>query len=67
MQLRHSEEAERHVARGKRHIAEQEQRIAELDRDGHDTTQARRLLQNFRDLQVQHVEHRDHILRELAR
>jgi hypothetical protein len=24
-------------------------------------------LQNFRDLQVQHVEHRDHILRELAR
>jgi hypothetical protein len=65
MQLAHLQEAERHVATGERHIAEQERRIAELDRNGHDTSQARTLLETFRALQNEHVAHRDHILREL--
>lgn len=47
MQPRHLEEAEGHIAQGKRHIAEQEARIVEHDRDGHDTTEARRPLDNF--------------------
>lgn len=65
IQLVHLQEAERHVAEGARHIVEQEQRIAELDRDGHDTVQARKLLETFRSVQLEHVAHRDHILREL--
>jgi hypothetical protein len=65
MQVRHLEEAERHVVLGERHIADQERRVAELDRGGHDTTDARRLLDNFRTLQEQHIEHRNRLLREL--
>jgi ferritin len=65
IQFAHLQEAERHVATGERHIVEQERRIADLDRDGHDTTQARALLETFRTLQAEHVAHRDHILREL--
>lgn len=48
MQLRPLEQAERHVAQGERHIAEREQRVATLDRDGHDTMKARKLLEAFR-------------------
>ena len=44
MELRHLEEAERHVAQGGRHIAEQEDRVADLARLGADTTVARQLL-----------------------
>jgi hypothetical protein len=65
MQLSHLEQAERHVAQGKRHIAEQEERIAEIARRGHDTAEARKLLDNFYASQVQHVQHRDRILKEL--
>ena len=65
MLLRHLEQAERHVALGKRHIADQEQRVADLARSGHDTTEARKLLDNFYATQVQHIQHRDRILMEL--
>jgi ferritin len=65
MQLRHLEEAERHIAEGKRHIAEQAVRISDLARQGHDTTEARKLLSTFHASQVQHVQHRDRILKEL--
>ena len=66
IQLAHLEEAERHVAQGERHIVEQENRIADLDRYGHDTAQARRLLETFRFVQAEHVAHRNHILKALA-
>ena len=65
MELRHLEEARRHIAQGERHIAEQEIRITDLARQGHDTTQARRLLDNFYALQVLHIQHRERIVREL--
>jgi hypothetical protein len=65
MHLRHLEQAERHIALGKRHIADQEQLVADLARSGHDTTEARKLLDNFYATQVQHIQHRDRILREL--
>lgn len=67
MQLRHLEQAKRHVAQGERHIAEQENRIADMARHGHDTTKARKLLDNFYALQVQHMQHRDRIREELER
>ncbi|MCC8984438.1 hypothetical protein H8A92_37585 [Bradyrhizobium sp. 10BB] len=66
MQLRHLEEAERHVALGARHIAEQEDRIEHLARHGHDLAEAKKLLDNFYSCQVLHVQHRDRILRELS-
>jgi isochorismate hydrolase len=65
MQLRHLEEAERHVAQGVRHITEQEVRIADLAREGHDTKEARKLLDNFYGTQALHIQHRDRIQKEL--
>lgn len=65
MQFRHLEEAERHVAQGRRHIAEQEERITDLAREGHDTTGARKLLDNFYVTQMMHIQHRDRIRKEL--
>ena len=35
--------------------------------DGHDTTEARRLNRNLRDLQAMHIEHCKRLLRELGR
>lgn len=64
MELRHLEEAERHVAQGGRHIAEQEDRVADLARLGADTV-ARQLLSNFYAAQILHLQHRDRILKEL--
>lgn len=65
IKLEHLAEAEAHVAEGQRHIDRQEQIVAELDRDGHDTKQAWELLAIFRSLQIEHIAHRDRLLREL--
>ena len=62
----HLEEAERYVAQGERHIEEQELRISELAGLGQDTTEARKLLDNFYASQVQHIQHRDRLRRDLA-
>ncbi|MGJ4942156.1 hypothetical protein ACQR1W_16390 [Bradyrhizobium sp. HKCCYLS1011] len=67
MQLRHLDEAERHVAEGERHIAEQEERIVGLARLGHDLAEAKKLLENFYECQVLHIQHRNRIRRELER
>jgi ferritin len=65
MQLRRLEEAEQHVVRGERLISEQKVRIANLERDGHDSTTARELLETYRALQVEHIKNRDRIIKEL--
>jgi hypothetical protein len=65
MQLRHLEEAERHITQGVRHISEQKQRIADFVRLGYDTTEARKLLDNFYATQAQHLQHRDRIRAQL--
>lgn len=65
-QLRHLAEAEEHIASGERHIADQILRIEELDFRDYDSTLARSLLATFRHIQVQHLAHRDQILKELA-
>ncbi|RXH40855.1 hypothetical protein XH94_10930 [Bradyrhizobium zhanjiangense] len=65
MHVQHLEEAERHIAQGEGHIVEQEDRIANLARDGHDTTEARKLLDNFYATQMLHIQHRDRIREEL--
>ena len=63
--LAHLALAEKNVALGERHIARQEQLVAELDRDGHDTREALAPLTVFRRTQIEHVAHRDFLLREL--
>jgi hypothetical protein len=65
MELAHLAIAQKAVADGERHIECQEQRVAELDRDGHDTVQALAILATFRDMQAQHVAHRDLLLKML--
>ena len=66
MILAHLEMAERHVAQGFRHIASQRRIIVTLRNGGHDTTEAKRLLLNFRDVQRMHVADRDRLKKELA-
>jgi type II secretory pathway predicted ATPase ExeA len=66
MQRRHLAQAERHIAQGAKHIAKQELMVADLGRLGYDTTEARKLLDNFYASQVLHMQHRDRILEELG-
>jgi hypothetical protein len=63
-ELAHLAIAEKAVADGERHIQLQEQRVAELDRD-HDTKRALATLATFRQMQAEHVAHRDLILKML--
>jgi hypothetical protein len=62
---RHLVQAERHIAQGAEAITRQESLIAQLDRDGHKTREARKVLATMRETQALHVESRDRILREL--
>jgi hypothetical protein len=62
---RYLAEAERHVALGEQHVARQRKIVAELERDGHDTAQARELLRVLEGTQASHVSHRDRLLTEL--
>ena len=66
MELRHLEMADRHLAENAERIAKQEEMVAGLDRDGHDTTEANRLLGLLRDLQEQGIAHRRLILQALS-
>ena len=65
--LEHLEQARRHVAEGERHILRQRELVAEMERDGHGTAEARRLLEQFEEMQTLHVADRDRIENELAR
>jgi hypothetical protein len=61
----HLGQAERHVAQGKVIIGKQRSLVAELERDGHDTAEARGLLATFLDIQRLHEEDFARITREL--
>jgi hypothetical protein len=63
MVRQHLAEAEEHVALGERHIARQAQIIEQLACAGHNTELAVDLLDNYRQLQVCHVAHRDRLLK----
>jgi Spy/CpxP family protein refolding chaperone len=66
MLLDHLEKARRHVAEGELHLAHQRELVAKLGRDGHDTKDARQLLEQFEELQQLHIQDRDRLERELA-
>ena len=65
MILDHLAQSREQVALGEKHIARQHEIISELDRDGHGTTEARALLVQFEEMQVEHVKHRDRLEKEL--
>jgi hypothetical protein len=57
--LKHLAMVERHVAEGEIRLSRQRALIAELDRDGHDTADARAILATIRETQRLHVEDRE--------
>jgi hypothetical protein len=59
-------DAERRIAEAARYIAEQAALVGQLERDGRDTTDARRLLASFEKMQADLMEVRNRIERELA-
>ena len=63
---RHLLQAERAVLDGERHIARQRAIVDELERDGHDSTPARSLLETFVALQNEHIAHRNRLVEELS-
>jgi hypothetical protein len=64
--LRHLEETDRHIAVGREHIARQREIINELDREGHDTSAAKQLLETFLETQAAHEDNRRMLLEELS-
>ncbi|MGX1164257.1 hypothetical protein AB7M16_000523 [Bradyrhizobium sp. USDA 372] len=58
--------AQRHASMGEKHIARQESLIAELDRDGHDTAEARKILATLRDTQRLHEQDVERLLTQLS-
>ncbi|MBB4381755.1 hypothetical protein [Bradyrhizobium sp. SBR1B] len=62
---RHLGIAERHAAQGREHLDRQEQLIAELDRNGHDTAEAIRVLTTLRQTQTLHEQDVERLLNEL--
>jgi hypothetical protein len=66
MLAQHLAQAEDDVASGRRAIIRQRELILDLDRDGHETGEARRLLATFEEMQKLHVADRDRLLKELA-
>ena len=65
MVRQHLAEAEEHVALGERHIARQVQIIDELARANQLTGLAFDLLDNYCQLQVCHIAHRDRIRKQI--
>jgi len=59
--------AERHVAAGERHVARQREIVAELERQGHDSGVAVRLLDSFEKLLAVHRKDRDRLRADLGR
>lgn len=58
--------AQRHASMGEKHIARQESLVAELDRDGHDTAEARKILATLRDTQRLHEQDVERLLTQLS-
>ena len=62
----HLAQARRHIRLGQEHIKRQKELVTELERDGHDVSEPKRLLDLFREIQLMHVLHRDILLVEIG-
>lgn len=65
MILEHLAQARRHVADAERHIAHQREIIAEKERDDHDTSASKRLLDQFEQICALYIAERDRLEKEL--
>jgi hypothetical protein len=66
MILEHLAMVRRHVARGEQIVARQREIIARLERAGCDTSDAKRLLLQFEELQSLHVADRERLEKMLS-
>lgn len=66
MLRQHLAKAEEHVLLANKHVGRQRTLIAELERDGHNTAEARKLLEQFVTLQRMHIVARDRLAKELS-
>jgi hypothetical protein len=66
MILQHLAQARRHVAEAERHIAHQREIIAEKERDDHDTSTSKQLLDQFEQICAMYVAERDRLEKELV-
>lgn len=64
--LEHLAHAEGHALMGERDIARQRAVIAQLQRDGHDTSAARKLLATFESVQAMHLADLERLRRAIA-
>jgi hypothetical protein len=55
----------RHIAAGERSLVRQREIVAALENGGHDTTEARKLLEQFEELQNMHISDRERLKNEL--
>jgi hypothetical protein len=65
MILEHLEQARRHVAEGEWHIALQRESVADRERDGHDTSMSKQLLDQFKQICALYVAECDQLEKEL--
>jgi hypothetical protein len=61
--LQHLAQAERHIAEGVVHLARQRALIAALDRAGHDSEEARAILDTLMETQIIHEQDHERLLR----
>jgi hypothetical protein len=66
MILDHLATVHRHVARGEQIVARQREIIARLERAGCNTSDAKRLLLQFEELQSLHIEDREQLEKKLS-
>jgi hypothetical protein len=59
------EDAEARIAREDRRVVKQRWVVARLERDGHDTAEARRLLAQLEESRTWHIAERDRLLQEV--
>jgi arginine repressor len=57
---------ERLIAAGERQIARQREIVAQLEHDGHDISEATKLLDQLEQLQALHIADRDRLRKELG-
>jgi hypothetical protein len=67
MLAQHLTQAERHIVLGEELIARQRELIAELEQNDHDSTEAKRLLATFEQVQATHMAGRDRLRRQVER
>jgi hypothetical protein len=58
---RHLTKAEEQVAIAAQNVARQRELVAQLERDGHDASQAQKMLEQFLEQQALHIADRDRL------